>query len=164
MSKKFPFPSRLADSDGKSPTTAAQVMPESADLWVACWATKFAIAPAEGERVEYEWSDFEGATWDDDADLLAITFIDSRIPQLRFVLSPDADPLVLTMIRERVERSLVFQQFRELPSGAVARGLVRRNADESLFSQILVSGTVTAADQAELDALDVEIRDAVGLD
>lgn len=110
------------------------------------------------------WSDFETGTWDDDANTLTLTFVDPRTPPLSFVIPREADGLAIMMIRERIERSIVYTQVSQLPSGAIARGQVRRNPDDSLFTQIIVDSDITEGDRLALDGLDHELREAVGID
>jgi hypothetical protein len=68
------------------------------------------------------------------------------------------------IIRERVEYSIVFQQQAQLPSGAVARGLVRRGPDETLFTEVIVDGPTIAQDEATIVRLEASLRDVTGLD
>lgn len=160
---KKSFPSHLVNAAGKKPLAASPIEPAESGEWIAGWATEFAIIRADGSRDVYEWSDFENGSWDDDANRLTLTFVDPRHEPMSLTLPRDADELIITMVHERVVRSIVYQAFRELPSGSIARGQVRRRADESLFVQILVDHEPSAADEVELAELENELREAVGL-
>ncbi|MDY5403054.1 MAG: hypothetical protein SPG34_01765 [Trueperella sp.] len=157
------LPRYLADETGM-PAAATPIEPTGEGTWIGGWDGYLAVIPAEGERSTYMWSDFETGTWDDDANTLTLTFVDPRTPSLSFVIPREADGLAIMMIRERIERSIVYTQVSELPSGAIARGQVRRNPDDSLFTQIIVDSDITEGDRLALDALDHELREAVGID
>ncbi|MEW6948483.1 hypothetical protein [Trueperella pyogenes] len=157
------FPAYLADASGM-PAAATPVEPVSEGVWIGGWDGYFAVVSKSGERSTYVWSDFETGTWDDDQDTLTLTFVDLRTKPLVFKIPREADGLAIMMIRERIERSIVYTQLAELPSGAVARGQVRRNPDDSLFTQIIVDVDIDDADQRALDTLDTELREAVGID
>ena len=82
---------------------------------------------------------------------------------LREVVAEGEDERIALVVRERIEHSIVFQEHADLPSGLSARGLVRRDADGSLFTQIVIDGQPDARDEADLDRLDASIRDVVGM-
>lgn len=157
------LPRYLADENGM-PAAATPVEPEVEGTWIGGWDGYLGVIPTEGERATYVWSDFETGTWDDDTNTLTLTFVDPRTPPLSFLIPREADGLAIMMIRERIDRSIVFTQVAELPSGAVARGQVRRNPDDSLFTQIIVDSDITEADRLALDVFDTELREAVGID
>lgn len=157
------LPCHLADENGM-PAAATPVEPKAEGIWIGGWDGYLGVIPAEGERATYVWSDFETGTWDDDTNTLTLTFVDPRTPPLSFLIPREADGLAIMMIRERIDRSIVFTQVAELPSGAVARGQVRRNPDDSLFTQIIVDSDITEADRLALDVFDTELREAVGID
>ncbi|MDO5025604.1 MAG: hypothetical protein Q4E03_03685 [Trueperella sp.] len=147
--------------NGKMPA-AATVVADTAETWIAGWATVFAVVAAEKHTV-YEWSEFETGEWDGDARTLKLTFIDPRLAPLFFQLPADYNERIVTLIRERIDRSIVYQELRELPSGAIARGQVRRNMDESLFTQIFVDGQIGVVDQEVMNELENSLREAVGI-
>ncbi|MFY9262819.1 MAG: hypothetical protein GX483_06025 [Actinomycetaceae bacterium] len=162
--KKARIPDFLRDANGTLALAASPVEPVSEGKWIGGWATELALADSAGYRQVHEWSDFENGSWDDDTNTLILTFVDPRLEPLVLSLPREADGLIITMIRERVDRSIVLQQFAEMPSGGIARGQLRRNADESLFVQIIVDNEPTAADEAVLRELENDLRGAVGLD
>ncbi|VEI12568.1 hypothetical protein [Trueperella bialowiezensis] len=164
MFKRKKLPAHLADEHGTMPAAATPVEPETEGTWIAGWNAHFAVVPKEGERTVYTWSDFEAGTWDDDTDTLSLIFIDPRNAPLTFRIPRHADPTAITMIRERIDRSIVHRQVEELPSGAIARGQVRRNPDDTLFTQIIVDDEVTDEDRIALDVFENQLREAVGLD
>lgn len=156
------LPTHLSNENGKMPIAATPAEPEG--TWLAGWEGHFAVVPETGERQTYTWADFEAATWNDDTDTLTLTFVDPRHEPMSFTIPREADPTAITMIHERIERSIVHRQVGELPSGAIARGQVRRNADETLFTQIIVDANITDADREALDTLENQLRESVGLD
>ncbi len=158
------FPAHLVDDAGHMPAAATPVEPESEGVWIAGWDGYFAVVPAAGDRQVYSWSDFEAGSWDDDTDTLDLIFVDPRNEPMSFAIPRDADGTAITMIRERIERSIVYRQVEELPSGAIARGQVRRNPDDTLFTQIIIDSEIDETDQEALDAFEGQLREAVGLD
>lgn len=158
------LPKHLADESGRMPAAATPIEPVSDGTWIAGWDGYFAVVPSEGKRQIHMWSDFEAGAWDDDTNTMSLSFVDPRVASLRFLIPREADGLALMMIRERIERSIVYTQVAELPSGAVARGQVRRNPDESLFTQIIIDSDISEADRVALDVFEGELREAVGLD
>ncbi len=161
--KKNSFPDFVVDANGKRPTAASPIAPVADGRWLGGWPTELGIMSEDGSRETYEWAEFENGAWDDERNLLTLTFVDPQQPPLSIELPRDADEVIITMVRERVDRSIVYQQFADLPSGGIARGQVRRNADETLFTQIIVDHDISDADRAVLNQLESELREAVGL-
>lgn len=161
FNRRKSLPSYLA-WDGKMPAAATAVESAVGATWIAGWTTAFAVV-TEVEHSVYEWSEFETGEWDAAERTLKLTFIDPRLAPLFFQLPKDFDERVVTLIRERIDRSIVYQELRELPSGAIARGQVRRNVDESLFTQIFVDSQIDDADQEIMNELENSLREAVGI-
>ncbi|MFP7706898.1 hypothetical protein [Trueperella sp. LYQ141] len=135
--------------------------------WIAGWDGIFVVLTQAENREnlrEYAWSDCESASWDEELRRLDISFVDPDMAPLCLRVHPDTDPRMVTMIYERIERSIVYMMTTELSTGAVARGYVRRNADDSLFTQIIVDGSMHASDQLAIDVLDAQLRETVGID
>lgn len=130
---------------------------------IAAWDDVLVIFLGGAQPVAFEWSDFANARWDEETRQLRLIFVDRQISDISLQLADAYDETLLRAIRERVDRSVVYQIFRDLPSGGKATGQVRRNADESLFTQVLSDDVRTAADREALDALESELREAVGL-
>ncbi|QRV02801.1 hypothetical protein JTE88_03470 [Arcanobacterium phocisimile] len=162
MLGKKKYPEKLKNSLGKRPATATKIAGQT-ERWIAAWATEMAIIENDGSRQTYEWYEFETASWDDEARLLTLTFVEPGVEALKITLDDDANDYLLTMIHERVERSIVCQGFADLPSGGVARGQVRRRSDETLFVQIIVDREPTSADLQAINGLEIELRDMVGM-
>lgn len=101
-------------------------------------ATRVAIVHEAKIQHMFEWYEIETAAWDETKRIFTMTFVDSQQEPIEIQFALDANDSLLTMIHERVERSIVCQGFAELPSGGTARGQVRRRADESLFVQLIV--------------------------
>ncbi|WP_124054974.1 hypothetical protein [Arcanobacterium ihumii] len=151
----------LANLLGYMPTASSEVDGDG-QLWLATSPTELAIV--SGNKVErIEWSDFANAAWDGVKRELVMVFIDPSLQNLRFVLIDEYSENFVTAVRERIDRSIVYQQFVELSSGVIARGQVRRNSDETLFTQIVVDGVVGEGDSSMLHDLEAELREAVGL-
>ncbi|MBM7825565.1 hypothetical protein JOD55_001392 [Arcanobacterium pluranimalium] len=155
----------LCKAAGIRPSAACEVVRDGGRRWLAISPAALAIL-GPGEQAQLiEWSDFAHAAWEDSQRLLTLTFIDPALPQMRFELVENYSENFVTAVRERIDRSVVYQQFVELTSGVIARGQVRRNSDETLFTQILVDGEIHDKDRDEelLRELETELREAVGL-
>lgn len=161
--KKTALPAFLRDEKGRLPVAASPIEPLEEGQWIAGWSGYLEVMSESGSREKYEWSEFETGNWEDEKNALTLNFIDPRLDPLVFILPREADPLIITMVRERIDRSVVYQAFADLPSGGIARGQLRRRADESLFVQIIVDNEPTSADEAVLRDLENELRESVGL-
>lgn len=156
-------PSYVVAVDGSRPSAATPILDRPTETWVASWPTQFGIISADGESNFYEWSEFATGAWDETSDTLSLTFVDPRTDSIQLHLTDDASSTLITMVRERIDRSIVYQQFETLPSGGIARGQVRRNADESLFTEIMVDREPAEYDIPTLNRLENDLREAVGL-
>ncbi|USR80063.1 hypothetical protein [Arcanobacterium pinnipediorum] len=163
MLGKKNYPHFLKNSAGVMPATASKIAGDE-EKWIAAWTTEMALVSSDGQRQIYEWYEFETASWDEDTRILSMTFVEPGTEPIAIKLGSDANDSMLTMIHERVERSIVCQGFADLPSGGVARGQVRRRADETLFIQIIVDHEPLATDLPALNQLETELRDMVGLE
>ncbi len=130
-------------------------------------ATTSALVLCESEENEryqtYSWSDIEYAHWSGATRRLDIGFVAPSSPPLSLTFPQGYRQRIAYVIRERVQNSLVYQEHVELPSGAKARGMVRRGTAGDLFTQILIEGVSLPEDEAILDQLEVSMRDVVGL-
>ncbi|MDP9800217.1 hypothetical protein J2S49_000293 [Arcanobacterium wilhelmae] len=155
------YPHYLRNEAGKRPTSAAEL---ADGRWLATWPESLAIVSADGAREEYDWAEFEYGRWDEETSELSLALTRrGRGEPIVLVLADGSDPSVVTMVHERIERSIVHQLVWDLPSGRVARGQVRRRRNEELFTEILSVPAHTEADRASLAQLEVELREAVGL-
>ncbi|SDU81545.1 hypothetical protein [Arcanobacterium phocae] len=161
--KSSRIPTFLKNKHNGYPTTASEIV-EPQESWIAVWPSELAIVSNTGDWQVYEWFEIEAASWDSALRELTIAFVDPAIETLRVRFAADANEQLLTMVHERVERSIVCRNYVDLPSGSMAYGQIRRRADESLFVQILVSAQPTQADMKEIAKLESELRDMVGLD
>ncbi|MCI7551635.1 MAG: hypothetical protein PUK40_05395 [Actinomycetaceae bacterium] len=183
MFGKSKLPHYVRDLSDKKPLAATRAGYGSFTVWIAAWANELGIFPCadastgvqpagtpldvesgdSGEVKRFDWSEFSFGSWDLDDLKLMLNFVDPSREPLAFTLFSDFSEQLVTMVRERVDRSVVYQQFVELPSGTNARGQVRRNRDEELFTEVVVDGDLTQEDLGVLDNLESELRDAVGL-
>ena len=142
--------------------------------WIVPFADRLVLAPGEampdegggagsaGEPVTHEWCDFEGASWNEGARTITFSFVDGR-PEWAITFAPGEKQKISWVIRERLDRSIFYQEHAELPSGARARGLVRRARDESLFTQVIIDGRSGPADAERVEELEASLRDVTGI-
>ena len=142
--------------------------------WIVPVADRLVYAPTEAmpdeqggagateEPVTYEWFDFEGASWNEGARTITFAFVDGR-PEWTITFAEGEKQKISWVIRERLDRSIFYQEHAELPSGARARGLVRRARDESLFTQVIIDGRSGPADAERIEELGASLRDVTGI-
>ncbi|MGO1592343.1 MAG: hypothetical protein ACTHW1_04975 [Ancrocorticia sp.] len=117
-------------------------------------------AGAQTER--HPWAEFENASWSEGDRRILVTYVDGKQPLvLRF--ADGESQKIAYVIRERLQRSIVFQEAMDLPSGSVARGMVRRSGDESLFTQVIIDGQTGPEDADTLAVLEASLRDVTGI-
>ncbi|MFC5280523.1 hypothetical protein ACFPGO_01350 [Arcanobacterium canis] len=160
MFRRENIPSFIEKVFPQRPTSAA---PLADGRWVAAWPTMMAIVSETSQEV-FEWSEFEYGRWNEEKlELILVLTERGQTAPLTLQLVDGSDHSVVTMVRERIDRSVIYQVVRELPSGSVARGQVRRNGHEELFTEILTRGQVPASDIDALNDVETELREAVGL-
>ncbi|MGO1637172.1 hypothetical protein [Ancrocorticia populi] len=130
--------------------------------YVVTFADALAVTQPEQEVLRHEWSDFENASWSEEKRQITITYVDGAEP-LRIQFAPESKQKIAYVIRERLQRSIVLQEAADLPSGAVARGMVRRSGDESLFTQVIIDGVSGPEDNDAVASLERSLRDITGI-
>ncbi|MCF2706355.1 hypothetical protein I6E29_03625 [Arcanobacterium haemolyticum] len=129
--------------------------------WVAAGVETLAIVHGTSVR-SYEWAEFEGATWSEEKRTIVAQFVDHREP-LVIVMAPGKKQRIAYVVRERIQRSIVYQEHADLPSGAQARGMVRRGRGDALFTQVLIDGATGSIDERRLEQLEESMRDVTGI-
>ncbi len=158
-------PSELVLS-GQRPIRYARLRDRNA--WVGAYAGFLAIVPLRGsaestEATAIDWSEFEGAHWEEAAQSISFTFVDNTTKPLEIQLVEGTKADLAIVVRERLQRSIVFQMHDILPSRARARAMVRRTANEELFTQVIIEGPTSPIDEERLREIDAELRDTTGL-
>ncbi len=119
--------------------------------------------PSSREPTVIDWSEFEGAHWEEAAQSISFTFVDNTTKPLEIQLVEGTKADLAIVVRERLQRSIVFQMHDILPSRARARAMVRRTANEELFTQVIIEGPTSPIDEERLREIDAELRDTTGL-
>lgn len=115
------------------------------------------------EPVVIDWSEFEGAQWEEADQTIRFDFVDNTQAPLIIILEDGTKKNLAITVRERLQRSIVFQMHDTLPSLSNARAMVRRNAHEELFTQIIIDGTLSPLDESRLEELETQLRDITGM-
>ena len=164
MAKKKDVPSEITAALGKTLVKAepAKVAGSGAQAWVAVGDRQFALL-VEGDLALFDWFEFANGAWTGEDRELKLTFIDDEREPL--VLSFDGEdiPAVVPVLNERIDDSVVYQQFVKLDSGEDVRGQIRRDRAGELFVQVPWGKAASDGDRAALEQLAVELRDAVGM-
>lgn len=132
--------------------------------WLAL--TRSELARFDGDVLAWRrpWHEVERGEWDGETHTLTV----------RWVGLPDPDPFVTAdesprdlplTFRERVDASVVYRKSESAAGGGTLHAVVRRAPDGSLLTQVLATGRVLPgpALDAQIDALDASVRDAVGM-
>ena len=121
------------------------------------------VTKAEPAVTNYPWWQFANGAFQGEERRLQLSFIDAEAEQLEFTLAERGARQFVAAITERIDDSIVHQQFVELPSGVTARGQVRRGSDGELFAQVPWDEAAGEADRVVLAALERELLEAVGI-
>lgn len=159
--RKKGTPKAIAELEGRPIDYA----PLEGGRWLVTFADRLELVGDEGDgalRVRHPWSDFEGANWNEGSRRIEFAFVDGSAP-LVVTLAQGHKQKIAFVVRERLDRSIVYQEHAELPSGARARGLVRRAADESLFTQVIIDGVTGRVDDERIEELEASLRDVTGI-
>lgn len=130
---------------------------------LAVYARELVVAGEECRA--WEWVDIEKASWDDDTRVLTITFVNSAQAPLVMTVAEEGFEAAVSLVRERIEASIIYYEYRLLSTGVHARGLVRRRwQSDELFTQVIVDGDVTTPrDYERLQELEESMREVVGM-
>lgn len=159
ISRKKSLPAAVKDLAGKP----IRVVPlRDASAWLVVFVDRIAVV-TENEVEERYWFECESASWNGERDLLTIKFIDPSVSPF-CVRIEDKYSSIALVVRERLESSIVHRSSRKLASGAVAKGLVRRDEHERMFTQVFVDGGMSEGDEAVLLEMEQTMRDVVGLE
>ncbi|MCI6573712.1 MAG: hypothetical protein PT944_01310 [Actinomycetaceae bacterium] len=132
--------------------------------WLAAGFAECGVwEPETGELHAYPWVDFARGTYRGESAQLRLTFIDEHREPLSFTAVPDeAAPFIAAML-ERIDDSIVYQEFAELAAGQTVSAQMRRKADGTLFAQVPWESARSAEDRAILAALEHSVKEAVGV-
>lgn len=123
-------------------------------------------AGAGEELQEFAWWQFANGRFDGEARTLTLTFVDSTAAPLVYALNGSQAVKFVVAVTERIDDSILYQQFVDLPSGVMARGQVRRrwrnSGAEELFAQVPWELAASPADQEALAGLERALLEAVG--
>ena len=172
---------RAARSHGTGSVLAqSALVTSSGEVWAFATRAELLVIAASGsagngggadeERgapdvvVHREWCDVDRATFDPDANVIRVHWVDDAEPTL---LTLDARRTVLPQVlRERVQWSVVLAETVRLPHGQTARVAVRRRLDGTLFSQVIGDAGVDMTDPdtlSKVDDAEARVRNAAGL-
>ena len=132
--------------------------------WIVAFDGELAVTSGgeQGELQRHSWSEFETASWSEENRRIILTYVDGSAPLVVHFEEGEKQKIAY-VVRERLQRSIVFQQGMDLPSGAAARGMVRRAGDESLFTQVIIDGQTGPEDDDAIAELERSLRDVTGI-
>jgi hypothetical protein len=153
-----PFVRRL---EGAKPLVSAELVDGA---WAVVTEPALVVVDEDGVRHRAPWHHIENGRWDGDSRTFTITWSERDRAESSLTLVSDEVERFTTSLRERVQSSVVHAETLDLPTGQV-RATVRRAEDGSLYSQLTAFGRLAGTDeeQAQIDALERRVRQAVGL-
>lgn len=129
--------------------------------------TTFRFVVVSGENVvtlARPWHEVDGGAWDQNTETLRVTWVDE--PETRFALAGDRD--FHGAFRERVQASVVSEEFVDFGGGRRARAAIRKNLATGELSEQVIVGKGVSFDQpgvrAECEATLRRLREEIGLD
>jgi hypothetical protein len=133
--------------------------------WAVVTTRALALADAGGISGRYPWHTLEHGRWDGDARELTVAWVDGATVPL--VLRPTTDDVArfTSVLRERVQSSVVHTESMDTPGGAFVRVNIRRDESGELLSQVTAQGPLRGddAERQLIDDLERRARAAVGL-
>jgi hypothetical protein len=136
----------------------------TSELLVASTFQVTVVDSAGSVRVQRPWHLVDTGSYDSDADVLTVTWVD-RAPAL--ALEVGGDPGFLQAFRERVQASVVIADGIELGGGRSVRLVVRKDlSHDRLLDQVILGRGVRLTDpgvRARVEAARRALREQVGL-
>src|SRR5690606_14451844 len=132
--------------------------------WVVATPAHLVLLEDGGGTRRRGWTDVDRARLERASEVLVVTWVDGSAPT-DLPLSSDATRLA-TVVRERIQASVVHTEHVALPVGGRAKVVLRRAADGALFSQVIGPGRLDLDDPAVaavVDAAEARVRSAAGL-
>ncbi|GAB2601408.1 hypothetical protein [Pseudactinotalea suaedae] len=134
------------------------------DRWLVLARSELALLTGEALTWRRPWHEVERGEWDGERHALTVHWVGVPEPDVLVTVEERPRDLPLTF-RERVEASVVHSESERAVGGGRLRAVVRRTPEGELLTQVLAVGRVQPgpALDAQIDALEAKVRDAVGL-
>lgn len=149
---------------GKGESVLASCPDEGSGETLVATTHRLRILGDEGERVERPWHLVDTGSYDNEEDVLSVTWVD-RAPAL--ALRPGGHKPFLQAFRERVQASVVVAESLELGDGRSARLVIRKDlAADRLLDQVILGRGVRLTDpgvRERVAAARLALREQVGL-
>ena len=155
---------RVVMAHGEQPLVAVRLKDEA---WALATDRRLVVVDpqAPGDpRTDRAWFEVDTASWDDEAGVLSVSWVSGERSWL--TLADPTDPALPTVVRERVESSVVARHRVTVPGRGGARVVVRRAGDQ-LVTQVLLDPGTDARDPLVADAVRRgrrEVAELVGID
>ena len=134
------------------------------DRWVVLTRTEVVLVTEDGVAWRHPWHEVERGDWDGGTHTLTVHWVGERAPSA--LVTREQHPRDMPLVfRERVDASVVHVETEPARGGGTLRAAVRRTAEGDLITQVIGVGRVRpGADlDAQIDALEARVREAVGL-
>ena len=115
---------------------------------------------------EWAWVNYASGHWDGEEGLYVATAITDDVDDLHLQFPKASDLNIGLVISERIESSIVYQETALLGGAGWVRVFVRRNPDDTLFTQSLgfsIDHVDPEALEKVVHELEITVREAVGM-
>lgn len=161
MRSRSPRPRWVSDAVPDRVMSAAEV---DGGAWLILTRTEVVLASEDGVSWRHPWHEVERGDWDGETHALTVHWVGERAPSIIVTSAEHPRDLPLTF-RERVDASVVHVETEPARGGGTLRAAVRRTPQGDLLIQVIGAGRVRPgpALNAQMDALEAKVRDAVGM-
>lgn len=154
-------PSQVSETVDGPILDAAEV---AGDRWLVLTRREVVLVGGDGAIWRHPWHEVERGEWDGEAHTLTVHWVGDRSPAVLTTVAEQPRDLPLTF-RERVDASVVHVETERARGGGTLRAAVRRTPDGGLLTQVIAVGRIRPGPDldAQVDALETRVRDAVGM-
>lgn len=149
---------------GDVPASHMRIEPLSEERYLVVTKNSGLILGEEAPERVWSWTDFLSGTWSQEENTFTARGIDTEDLVLSF--REEVDPVIGVILADRIDSSIVFEHSAPIGQAGWLRVLVRRNPDDSLYTQTIVVGGKEMP-EGELhnlaERLEAEARSAVGM-
>lgn len=161
--RKPPVPQVLQDHLAAS-EKPVEIAETAAGEALAASPTHLTLAGKDGLVLREAWCVFSRLTWDESDSSLTLGFTDPGIAPLTLTLARTPGLAFLTQAREGIDTSHVFHAGRSLSNGTRVSAWILRDSRGELFSLTTATGAIPPGDIGDVERLEHDARQAVGLD
>lgn len=140
------------------------VAPLTDESWAVATALALHLVSDTGVALSSPWHEIDTGVLDGERMVVTITWADRERADTELPLASGDVTRFTTVIRERIQHSVVFSETRRI-EGTLVRATIRRDGVGGLYSRLTAFGPLTDSPevQAEVDDLERHARESAGL-